>query len=101
MSPAQLTAGGSTFHGVVVVSGPGGNFLSNEVSYRVLRELAQQPASATPIESFHVHTQQGSVLAPGTTPERAEAMRTRSTLIGTLRRVITSLARFITQRRRP
>jgi pyrrolidone-carboxylate peptidase len=48
-------AGAETFQ-AVVVQGPGGAFLSNEVSFRVLRYLAVHNAAAT---SFHVHVPSG------------------------------------------
>jgi pyrrolidone-carboxylate peptidase len=54
-------AGAETFQ-AVVVEGPGGDFLSNEVSFRVLRYLAAHNAAAT---SFHVHVPRGTSSGAG------------------------------------
>ena len=59
-------AGIETFQ-TKVLDGPGGNFLSNELSYRALRFLAAgggRPGAA----SFHVHTQRVTEKANGTLP---------------------------------
>ena len=59
-------AGTETFQ-TKVLDGPGGNFLSNELSYRALRFLAAgggRPGAA----SFHVHTQRVTEKANGTLP---------------------------------
>ncbi len=97
-------AGGDTFR-TRIVSGPGGNFLSNEVSYRVLRLLAEEHRSDLP--SFHVHVPrvlpgQNDVIPPksGTAAGRrarrsaiATAVATRDRIIVTLRRLIRAVAR--------
>jgi hypothetical protein len=87
-----FTAGGTTFT-ATVISGPGGNFLSNEVSFRVLRQFASATATAG-IPSMHVHTQTGSVIPTGSA--RAAALAAANTvktaLIATLRRIIAAVA---------
>jgi pyrrolidone-carboxylate peptidase len=45
---------GATHHDAQIRQGPGGSYLSNEVSFRVLRLLAQQPSGQRP-SSFHIH----------------------------------------------
>jgi len=96
----RFQAGGRD-HTADVVSGPGGDFLSNEVSYRVLRSLAQ--ASGVPLPaSFHVHTQRGEAIpqTPGREQRRvlesARGVRTR--LIETIRSLVGALARRIAGR---
>ncbi len=94
-------ATGQTFQ-ATVVSGPGGSFLSNEVSYRALRYIQGQSATDQPL-SFHVHTQRGAQDTFGTLPEDltsaegrkalALAQDVRSTLIRTLERLIISVAK--------
>jgi pyrrolidone-carboxylate peptidase len=90
-----------------LLSGPGGNFLSNEVSYRVLRFLAERGQTST--VSFHTHV-------PGTEPipqdtdtrkarrARAAALGTANTvrdrLIATLRRIVAAVARQIVTSRK-
>jgi hypothetical protein len=97
-------AGGQTFS-AVVLSGPGGDFLSNEISYRVLRLLEQSGSSAV---SFHVHTQRGGLIPEETdTPSRrrernhalAAARRLLTRLIATLDQIIKSVARIVSERR--
>jgi pyrrolidone-carboxylate peptidase len=57
-----------------VLRGPGGNFLSNEVSYRVLRALQRE--GRTDVTSFHVHLPR--VLAQGSRiPQGSEGARRR------------------------
>jgi pyrrolidone-carboxylate peptidase len=84
-----------------VVSGPGGDFLSNEVSYRVLRLLAEQGRADLP--SFHVHTppvlpNQGTAPARGD-PNRRRVMRfaldVRDRIVATLRSMIAAVARRV------
>jgi hypothetical protein len=106
-SPAGLRVtfglGGRQFE-ADILDGPGGNYLSNEVSYRVLELLQEQHGAKSPI-SFHVHTQRGgdteSLVPPDvSTPQAAAAHQqaarsadhVRSTLIATLRRMITVVA---------
>jgi hypothetical protein len=88
-----------------VLSGPGGDFLSNEVSFRALRLLAQSSASG--VTSFHVHTgralaKPGDVIPPdlGTKESRsaraaaiASATQARATLVATLQRMILAIAK--------
>src|SRR5262249_2285115 len=63
-----FASGGATFT-AIVVEGPGGNFLSNEVSYRMLRLLGQKKFPQDPL-SFHVHTQDpGDIPQDTSTPE--------------------------------
>jgi len=90
-----------------VVSGPGGNFLSNEVSYRMLRLLKQKNLPQDPL-SFHVHTQGANQIPPDTgTPEsqktRADSMKAAggllSRLVETLKRIIAATAKVILDRR--
>jgi pyrrolidone-carboxylate peptidase len=79
-------ARGQTFR-AEIVRGPGGDILSNEVSFRVLRHLAQAREVRRPV-SFHVHT-------PLVTA--AEVERVRGHLIQTLRLLIQVVARRIGQ----
>jgi hypothetical protein len=90
-----------------VVSGPGGNFLSNEVSYRMLRLLKQKNLPQDPL-SFHVHTQGGEQIPQETgTPEkqkaRADALKAAggllSRLVETLKSVIAATAKVILDKR--
>jgi Domain of unknown function (DUF4157) len=102
----SFQAGGHTFQ-ATVLSGPGGNFLSNEVSYRVLRLLGEQNRLDLP--SFHVHVQrplqsggtipQDTSTAAARTARRqsvSEARGVRDRLIATLKRMITAVVRRIT-----
>ncbi|MGH8899287.1 MAG: hypothetical protein ACRDZ4_20225 [Egibacteraceae bacterium] len=99
-------AGGRSFT-ARVLQGPGGAFLSNEVSYRMLRML--QSAGGGPSVSFHVHTPSGTRLPQDTsTPEarrvRAEAVRDatglRDRVVETLRRVVAATCASILGSRR-
>jgi hypothetical protein len=101
-----FTAGGVQ-HRAQVRSGPGGNFLSNEVSYRVLRLLSQQTGGPDRM-SFHVHTPGTTAIPQDTsTPAARTARRTaqtaaagvRTRLVGTLRRVIRATAGQLVARR--
>jgi hypothetical protein len=90
-------------HRARVLSGPGGDYLSNEVSYRVLRLLTELPADQRPL-SFHVHTQRGGEIppqAPG--PERRtlleRARNVRATLIATLTRLVQAVGARIARTR--
>lgn len=94
--PAQLTfTDGGRQHTATLVSGPGGNFLSNEVSFRVLRMIEALPAANRPL-SFHTHTPLG--LDPSAGAGRAGEVR--ANVIEGLTRVIRIVARQIDQRRR-
>lgn len=103
----KFKAGSKEFH-AIVYSGPGGNFLSNEVSYRVLRLLAETKDTKNPI-SFHTHTEQGNLIPQDTSTraavkERADALKKgtgiRDRLIATLTRMIQSVGRIIMGRRK-
>jgi hypothetical protein len=103
----SFRAGGRTF-AATIREGPGGSFLSNEVSFRVLRQLAQSPGQRNTL-SFHVHTQRGTTDVGGLIPQDTstpEARRSReealtlarsvlSTLIETLKQMIIAVARRI------
>lgn len=52
----------------IILRGPGGSFLSNEVSYRVLRLLGQQPGGSA-ATSFHVHTPRGTTAVGAAIPQ--------------------------------
>jgi hypothetical protein len=99
----SFQAAGQVFQ-ATVLSGPGGNFLSNEVSFRTLRLLAEQHRQDLP--SFHVHVQrplEGGGQIPqdtGTPATRrartsaiAAAMGVRNRLIATLQSMIRALVR--------
>ena len=103
----QFKAANETFN-ARVLSGPGGNFLSNEVSYRMLRLLSETKSARDPF-SFHVHTQGGGIIPQNTSTKEAKkkqkeatsaAMGVRGTLISTLRRMITGVAKIIVGRRK-
>jgi hypothetical protein len=103
----QFKAGSQTFT-AKVLEGPGGNFLSNEVSFRMLRLLAETKSAKNPI-SFHVHTEGGQLIPQDTSTKEAvkkqkeamsAAMGVRSTLIATLRRMIAGVAKVIVGRRK-
>ena len=51
-----------------ILRGPGGRFLSNEVSFRVLRIMAQNPRGRLST-SFHVHTQRGEAIPQAVSTE--------------------------------
>jgi hypothetical protein len=101
-----FTAGGAAFT-ATVVEGPGGNFLSNEVSYRTLRLLGQKKLPQGPL-SFHVHTQGANVIPQDTsTPvakkTRESALAAAAGLLGrlveTLKRIIAATSKAILDRR--
>jgi pyrrolidone-carboxylate peptidase len=80
-----------------VVSGPGGSFLSNEVSYRMLRLIRQQGAG---VVSFHVHTPDAPAVPVAArtnqgSPLRRAAMTVRASVIAGLRRVLAGVARIL------
>jgi hypothetical protein len=97
----------------VVLSGPGGDFLSNEVSFRILRLLLEQQRQDIP--SFHVHVpralpnlgdripQDTSTRAARTARRRAitRAMNVRDQLIATLRSMIRAVATRVSARLSP
>jgi hypothetical protein len=102
----SFSVGAKTFT-AKVVKGPGGNFLSNEVSYRVLRLLSQAKSPKDPI-SFHVHTQTGEEIPQDTSTKEVRkaqkqaigrATGVKDRLIATLKRMITTVARIILDRR--
>ncbi|HEV8323279.1 MAG TPA: DUF4157 domain-containing protein [Myxococcota bacterium] len=78
--PPGAAAGASpNLYSVRIIEGPGGSFLSNEVSFRTLRLLNAARPTNTPT-SFHVH-----VPRPGATPDLRQ-------LILTLERIVISVA---------
>jgi Domain of unknown function (DUF4157) len=87
-----------------LLEGPGGNFLSNEVSYRVLRML-QQSGSTTAIPSFHVHTPLAKPIpedpkAPKRKEIIDESRSLRARLIITLQRIVAATGSIILGRRK-
>ena len=96
-----FTAGRRRFQ-AIVVRGPGGDFLSNEISFRVLRMLASRPAPRP--SSFHVHTPAVVEGAGEAIPQgdrgaaRQAALAASHRLVQRLMVIIASVAR---QRRRP
>ena len=91
----------------VLIEGPGGNFLSNEVSYRAQRLLKGAGSPKDP-QSFHVHTPSAEAIpqdASGTEAIAKQkkattgAMGQRTSLIDTLKRVIGAVAKLILDRR--
>ena len=100
----SFRAGNQQFR-ATVLEGPGGSFLSNEISFRAQRELRRRGSSAT---SFHVHTPEGSAIPQDTGSRAARRTRTRAlnaargvvnTLIATLRRMIRAVAQRVLVRR--
>jgi hypothetical protein len=105
----SFTARGETFT-ARLVEGPGGAFLSNEVSFRVLRRLAQQERTDTP--SFHTHVPPADVAGIPqeikTDEEKsvrakavAKARDALETLVNTLKRLIAAVARRVSSSRPP
>ena len=103
----EFTAAGRRFT-AAVRSGPGGDFLSNEVSFRMLRLLAETASPREPI-SFHTHTEPGNVIPQDTSTAEARAERRaaldtardiRERLIRTLRRTIEVVGGIVLRRRR-
>jgi pyrrolidone-carboxylate peptidase len=102
----DFTVGSATFR-AGVVSGPGGDFLSNEVSYRVLRLLAEE--GRTDLPSFHTHVPRalanmGDVIPQDTSTRGAVRLRqqaiataaaARARLVDTLQNMIRAVARRI------
>jgi pyrrolidone-carboxylate peptidase len=92
-----------TVHEADLLRGPGGDFLSNEVSYRVQRLLAESKSPRDPV-SFHTHVPGTGELLPADakTPEGkavlARAKELRDKLITTLKSMIAAVARIIAHR---
>jgi hypothetical protein len=92
-----FSAGGKSF-AAEIERGPGGSFLSNEISYRTQRLLRQQGSKA---QSFHVHTAGHNVIPQAQTTDEERAKRTqaiteaqgiRDNLIASLRRLLAAVA---------
>ena len=108
----SFQAGGQTFQ-ASVLSGPGGSFLSNEVSFRVLRLLREQQRQDLP--SFHVHVPRATPnigdRIPQDTSTRAArtvrgqavafAMGARDRIVATLRSMIRAVATRVAPRLSP
>jgi hypothetical protein len=97
---------GRKFH-ASLMQGPGGDFLSNEVSFRTLRFLEETKSPKSPI-SFHVHTEPGNVIPQesGTKAARKDqasdmkkATGILDRLIGTLRKLISVVTKIIVAKR--
>lgn len=100
-----LRVGNQSFQ-AEILRGPGGAFLSNEVSYRVLRAI-RESAQRGRVSSFHVHTPRGTAERGGRIPQAAESPAERGArfqalqtargvltrLVDTLRRMIVAVAR--------
>jgi hypothetical protein len=98
----KFQAAGKTFE-TRVLQGPGGAFLSNEISYRVLRALWAGKASG--VMSFHVHTPTAEAVPedPKDPTRKAVAARSRSLrarLIETVRRIIAETGAILLRRRK-
>jgi hypothetical protein len=98
----KFQAGGKTFT-AKVLSGPGRDFLSNEISYRVLREL--QAARPAGVMSFHVHTPSAETVPedrkdPTRKAVIARSRSLRARLIQTLRGVVAATGAIILGRRK-
>ncbi|MFW6078321.1 MAG: eCIS core domain-containing protein [Gemmatimonadota bacterium] len=92
-STISFRIGGRRFR-ARVLRGPGGSFLSNEVFFRVQRELRRSGSQAL---SFHVHTQRASVIPQDRATRTARRAR-RSALRGAgrlLRNLIATLERIV------
>jgi hypothetical protein len=98
---------GARRYGAEVVSGPGGNFLSNEVSFRALRLLGSAGSTKNPI-SFHTHTPRSDIIpdddgtpagkkARQTALDQATALRVR--IIETSQRMIGAVGRLALDKR--
>lgn len=101
-----FSVAGSTFK-ARVLSGPGGDFLSNEVSYRMLRLLKDKKLAQDPL-SFHVHTGAAQVIPddgglPGSAQTRALALTAARGMLGrlvaALKRICAATAQVILDRR--
>ncbi len=99
----SFRAAGASFT-ATVVEGKGGNFLSNEVSYRMLRLLKQRKFPQDPL-SFHVHTQNPNLhekVKPGSKPSPADSLSPGgflNRLVATLKRIVAATAKVILDRR--
>jgi hypothetical protein len=97
----DFTVGGESFS-AKVVEGPGGDFLSNEVSYRMRRLILQQGA-ATTASTFHVHTPAGARIPQPGDKDRptalAKAVKLKDKLIATLKRIVLAVADAVLGRR--
>jgi Domain of unknown function (DUF4157) len=84
-----------------VKEGPGGNFLSNEISFRMQRLLGA-PASPTDPISFHTHVQGGNTIADSGAARRdslKEANKIRKVVIETMENIIKATAKTIADAR--
>ena len=102
----RFTLGGQQFR-AHVLRGPGGDFLSNEVSYRLLRLLGRAESPRNPM-SFHIHTEGGNLIPSDVSTRAARQVRQaslrdargiRDRLVRTLRWVIASVGRIVLRRR--
>jgi pyrrolidone-carboxylate peptidase len=86
----SFTAKGQSFS-ASLVSGPGGSFLSNEVSFRVLRRLSEQGRADT--VSFHTHVPPGTADSAEIPQETATAAerKTRDSALAKARDVLAHL----------
>jgi pyrrolidone-carboxylate peptidase len=103
-SPGIVFAAGGRRYQAIVVEGPGGSFLSNEVSFRVLRLLAGRPAPRA--TSFHVHTPSvetgaGEAIPRGDAAARQAALAASHLLVRRLTVIIASVVRRRRQAERP
>jgi pyrrolidone-carboxylate peptidase len=90
-----------------LLRGPGGNFLSNEVSYRVLRAITEG-RNPQDITSFHVHTPRGTAQQGAPIPqaavsqsqraERAQALHIARGVLSRLVRTLTDMIKAIARR---
>ncbi|MBZ5522161.1 MAG: DUF4157 domain-containing protein [Acidobacteriia bacterium] len=91
-------------HEADLLRGPGGDFLSNEVSYRAQRLLLESKSPRNPM-SFHTHVPGTGELLPtdAKTPEGkgvlARAKELKDRLIATLKSMIGAVARVIAHRK--
>ena len=102
----QFKAGTGSFS-AQVISGPGGDFLSNEVAFRTQRLLGAS-GSANPPLSFHTHTQKSDTIPEdqGTAESkkaRKDALADAKVLLGriidTLKRIIGAVGRLVLDKR--
>lgn len=91
-------------HEADLLRGPGGDFLSNEVSYRAQRLLLESKSPRNPV-SFHTHVPGTRELLPEDPKSAtgkdvmARAKELRDRLITTLRSMIAAVARVIAHRK--
>ena len=104
-SPGIVFAASGRRYQAIIVDGPGGSFLSNEVSFRVLRLLAARPVPRP--TSFHVHTpsveteSDREAIPEGDAAARQAALDASFLLVRRLRVIIASVIRRRRQRERP